>query len=127
AVLTRQTIYVPDIPAYGAEYPHAVRGTPRTGHRSQVSVPLMSNDEVLGTISLYDTRTDAFDRSQIALLEMFAHQAVIAIENARLFEELERRNRELSEALEQQTATAEVLRVIASSPTDLQSVLQAIV
>jgi signal transduction histidine kinase len=119
AVLTRKTVYVSDIVAAGAEYPHALRGTPKTGHLSQVSVPLLSGDEVLGTLSLYDVKRDAFSPPQIDLLETFANQAVIAIENARLFQELRDRVSELQ-------ALGEVSQAV-SSTLELQEVLTTIV
>ena len=110
--------------------PDALRRYPDTkfiGQRTVLHVPLVREGRAIGQISLGRSDVQAFSPAEIALLETFADQAVIAIENARLFEELEQRNaRARAEALEQQTATAEVLRVIASSPTDAQPVLDAV-
>jgi len=97
------------------------------GFRSRVVVPLLRHDEALGSISVSRREADGFTADEIALLQTFADQAVIAIENVRLFTELEGRNRDLTEALAQQTATAEILRVISSTPADTQPVFEAIV
>ncbi|HZO29912.1 MAG TPA: GAF domain-containing protein [Chloroflexota bacterium] len=128
AVLDRRTIHIHDAASLGeAEYPLTSEFQRQVGYRSTLSTPMLRDEAAVGAISVLRLEVRPFSEQQIALLETFADQAVIAIENARLFEELEQRNHELSEALEQQTATADILRVIASSPADLQRVLDAIV
>ena len=97
------------------------------GWRTWFAVPLRQQGEFMGTLGARRIEVRPFTPAQMKLLETFADQAVIAIENVRLFKELRERNRDLTEALEQQTATSEILRVIASSPTDLQPVFDAIV
>ncbi|MCC6196280.1 MAG: GAF domain-containing protein [Burkholderiales bacterium] len=124
AVLTRDLVEIPDI-LLDPDY------TPKeqalaASFRSVLAVPLMQDGEPIGAISVGRPEAGAFPASQVALLQTFADQAVIAIENVRLFTELGDRNRDLTEALEHQTATSDILRVISSSPTDAQPVFATI-
>jgi GAF domain-containing protein/CheY-like chemotaxis protein/anti-sigma regulatory factor (Ser/Thr protein kinase) len=124
AILTRQVVHIPDTHR-DAEY--ALGNLARAeGYRSVACVPLLRRGESIGCINVMRPEPGRFSDRQMALLGTFAEQAVIAIENARLFQELGARNAELIEALDRQTATAEILRVISSSPTDVQPVFDAI-
>ena len=129
AVVDRQTIHVHDIEAESeADFPDIDKTGSHGGSRARtrLAVPLLREGVALGAINVRRMEVRPFTDKQVALLETFADQAVIAIENVRLFKDLQERNRDLTEALEQQTATSEILRVIASSPTDIQPVLDVV-
>ena len=127
ALLDRRTIHVRDMKAaVRTQYPELKARQRATGIRTMVAAPLLSDGVGVGVINIRRRQVRPFTSKQVALLKTFADQAAITVENARLSQELEARNRDLTEALEQQTATGEILRVIASSPTDLQPVLDAI-
>src|SRR5262249_12637272 len=96
------------------------------GYVSALAVPMLHEGKPIGAITVTGAEAGAFSQTQIHLLQTFADQAVIAIENVRLFTELGKRNRDLTEALDQQTATSEILRVISQSQTDVQPVFDTI-
>ena len=107
--------------------PEVHAGIRRTGIRTVVAVPLLREQTAIGAILIRRLEVRPFSEKQIRLLQTFADQAVIAIENVRLFKELEAKNRELTTALDTQTATSDILRVISRSQTDVQPVFDAIV
>jgi signal transduction histidine kinase len=128
SVVDRIPVQVPDFQApEAAEFPEGQRQSREQGHRCTLSVPLMREGEVIGALALRRLEPVAFSDKQIALSQTFADQAVIAIGNVRLFEEVQARTRDLQEALTYQTGSANILKVIASSPTDIGPVLQSIV
>jgi two-component system, NtrC family, sensor kinase len=127
AIRTRTVVRIDDIEADPSIMSTGTVANLRSrGSRSTLAVPMIRQGDVIGAIALAHRDVAAFSNAHVELLKTFADQAVIAIENVRLFRELEARNHDLAEALDQQTATAEILRVISSSPTDLQPVLDAI-
>src|SRR5215472_14798266 len=126
ATLERRTIQLADHQAEEAEYPEGTAVARRLGVRTMLTVPLLRSGEAIGVIALRRTEIRLFTDQQIALLRTFADQAVIAIENVRLFTELQTSNRDLTRALDTQTATSDILRVISQSQTDLQPVFDAI-
>src|SRR5262249_8383654 len=125
AVLDRRIVDVPDAESAPAELITGARNFLASGNRAITIMPMMRGDTAIGALSVTRRRPGMLSDKQLAVLKTFANQAVIAIENTRLLNELRERTDELSESLGQQTATSEVLGVISSSPGELEPVFQA--
>ena len=130
AVIERRAIHIDDFAKQADEYPVgaalASQGSGEMLWRANLVMPLMRENEAVGVIGLRRAEPVAFSEGQIELLKTFADQAVIAIENVRLFDEVQAKTRDLEESLQQQTATADVLKVISRSAFDLQTVLDTL-
>jgi GAF domain-containing protein len=126
SVLDQRPVHVADMQTQVGEFPESSENARRWSFRAILCVPLMREGVAIGTVALRRTEAQLFTERQVALLQTFADQAVIAIENARLLNELRQRTDDLTETLEQQTATSEVLKVISRSPTDIQPVFDMI-
>ena len=128
-VTTKSVVHIPDLAAHAAytkdRDPALVSAVELGGVRTFLVVPMFKGTEFMGSFSLYRQEVRPFTDKQIALVTNFAAQAVIAIENARLVNELRQRTTDLTEALEQQTATSDVLKVISGSPGELKPVFDA--
>ena len=122
AAVELQSVHILDV---RADPEYSFGGVQADTYRTVLTVPILKGDELLGVILIYRLEVMPFTQKQIALVETFADQAAIAIENVRLFEAEQARTRELTEALEQQTATSQVLQVISSSPGELEPVFQS--